>query len=70
MFRWLRHRNHDRCSIYAPCRRADLDASWQDFKRRVDDPETRDATIRAEFQRMAAGLPVQPPIGRHATFGS
>jgi hypothetical protein len=33
---WLRHRTHDRCSIYAPCRAADLDEDWEAFKRAAD----------------------------------
>jgi hypothetical protein len=32
----LRHRTHDRCSIYAPCRAADLDEDWEAFKRAAD----------------------------------
>jgi len=52
---WFRHRDHSRCSIYAPCRRADLERSWEAFKARVDNPVTRDAAVRAELRRMAEG---------------
>lgn len=50
--RWLRHRNHDRCSIYAPCRKADLKRSWEQFCAAVDDPVTRDTAISAELLRI------------------
>ena len=56
---WLRkllaHRCTDACSIYAPCRSADLNAAWEAFKRAVDDPVTRDVAIATELQRMAEG---------------
>ena len=52
---------HDGCSIYSPCRAADLNASWEAFKRAVDDPATRDAAIAAEFMRMRDGLPPAMP---------
>ena len=35
--------------------RADLERSWQEFKRRVDDPATREVAILAEWMRMAEG---------------
>ncbi len=53
------HRNHESCSIYAPCRRADLDAAWQDFKARVDDPATRQAALAEDSFRRATGRPVE-----------
>jgi hypothetical protein len=49
------HRDHSRCSIYAPCRAADLKQSWEAFTRAIDDPATRHAVMRAELQRMAEG---------------
>jgi hypothetical protein len=51
----VRHRRHGECSIYAPCRVADLERSWQAFKRRIDDPVTRDAAVAVELLRMAEG---------------
>ena len=33
---WLGHRTHDRCSIYAPCRAADLYEDWEAFKRAAE----------------------------------
>lgn len=69
-FRRWRHRNHDRCSIYAPCRRADLDADWEAFKRAADvafrhvanvvedtDPDgTSEAWLRSQISRITAEL--------------
>jgi hypothetical protein len=52
--RWAHHG----CSIYCPCRAADLNAAWEAFKRSVDDPATREQAIAAELRRMAEGRPV------------
>jgi hypothetical protein len=32
----LRHGNHGRCSVCAPCRAAGLDEDWEAFKRAAD----------------------------------
>ncbi len=66
----LRHRKHDRCSIYAPCRAADLDEDWEAFKRAADaayshvlnviegtDPDGSSETwLRSQIARITAEL--------------